>query len=279
MASADNATPADNAAAGARARDCRGAGEGGQAPALLVAAGVGKRFVDGGEERWPLAGVDCTVAKGATVALWGPSGSGKSTLLKVLAGILTPDAGRVLFQEADGGCFEVSAAAEPDRVRYRRRCVGFVFQAFNLVDTLTVAENVLLPLALNGLRKEREAALGRLAVLGVDHCQGRFPATLSAGEQQRVAIARALAHRPPLLLADEPTGNLDRANAEGVAAMLLEAAAEAGSALVVATHSERIAARAEQVIDLGSRAKGAKQLPGAAASLRSAADGGGLRLS
>lgn len=245
MASADNATAASNAAPAASTCDR------GQSPALLVAAGVGKRFVDGGEAHWPLAGVDCTVAKGGTVALWGPSGSGKSTLLKVLAGILTPDAGRVRFRDADGACFEVSAAAEADRVRYRRRCVGFVFQAFNLVDTLTVAENVLLPLALNGLGEEREAALGRLAVLGVDHCQRRFPATLSAGEQQRVAIARALAHRPPLLLADEPTGNLDRANADRVAELLLEATADVGSALVVATHSERIAARAKQVIDLG----------------------------
>lgn len=254
MAPANSAAPANNAAPAAGARAC------GQPP-LLVAVGVGKRFVDGGAARWPLAGVDCTVAKRGTVALWGPSGSGKSTLLKVLAGILTPDAGRVWFHEADRGGFELSAAAEADRVRYRRRCVGFVFQAFNLIDTLTVAENVLLPLALNGLEKEREAALGRLAVLGVDHCQRRFPATLSAGEQQRVAIARALAHRPPLLLADEPTGNLDRANADRVADLLLEAAAAVGSALVVATHSERIAARTEQVIDLGSGAEDAMPLP------------------
>ena len=253
MAPADKAAPGNDAAPAAS--DC------GRRLALLVAAGVGKRFVDGGAVRWPLAGVDCTVAKGATVALWGPSGSGKSTLLKVLAGILTPDAGRVRFHDADGSCFEVSAAAEADRVRYRRRRVGFVFQAFNLIDTLTVAENVLLPLALNGLGEERDAALGRLAVLGVGHCRRRFPATLSAGEQQRVAIARALAHRPPLLLADEPTGNLDRANADGVADLLFEAATNAGSALVVATHSERIAARTEQVIDLGGRAEGAMQSP------------------
>ena len=223
------------------------------AAALLVAAGVGKRFVDGGETRWPVAGVDCAVAGGATVALWGPSGSGKSTLLKMLAGILVPDAGRIRFRRADGSCFEVSAADDKARVRFRRRRIGFVFQAFNLVETLTVAENVLLPLALNGLVEERAAALGRLAILGVGNCRDRFPATLSAGEQQRVAIARALAHRPPLVLADEPTGNLDRANADGVADMLLQAAADAGSALIVATHSERLAARAERTIDLGTR--------------------------
>ena len=229
---------------------------------LLVAAGVGKRFDDGGEAHWPIAGVDCTVASGSTVALLGPSGSGKSTLLNLLAGILKPDAGYVRFRQSDGGWFDVGAASERARVRYRRRHIGFVFQAFNLVETLTVAENVLLPLALNGLAAEKDAALARLTALGVGHCQHRFSRTLSAGEQQRVAIARALTHQPPLVLADEPTGNLDHANAERVAAMLWQMVAEAGSALIVATHSDRIAARAEQVIDLG----GADALPSHAAA-------------
>ena len=219
---------------------------------LIVAADVGKRFDDGGEAHWPIAGVYCTVAGGSTVALLGPSGSGKSTLLNVLAGILKPDAGRVRFRQADGSWLDVGAANERVRVRYRRRHIGFVFQAFNLIETLTVAENVLLPLALNGMAGERNAALARLTALGVGHCQHRFSRTLSAGEQQRVAIARALAHRPPLVLADEPTGNLDRANAERVADILWQTVADAGSALVIATHSDRIAARAEQVIDLGS---------------------------
>lgn len=218
---------------------------------FLVAAGVGKRFDDGDEAHWPIAGVDCAVAGGSTVALLGPSGSGKSTLLNVLAGILKPDAGRVCFQQADGRWFDVGAANERARVRYRRRHIGFVFQAFNLIETLTVTENVLLPLALNDMAGEREAALARLTALGVGHCQHRFSRTLSAGEQQRVAIARALAHRPPLVLADEPTGNLDHANAERVADMLWQTVADAGSALIVATHSDRVAARAEQVIDLG----------------------------
>ena len=217
---------------------------------ILVATGVGKRFADGGEAHWPIAGVDCALASGGTVALLGPSGSGKSTLLNVLAGILKPDAGQVRFRQASAW-FDVGAANERARVRYRRRHIGFVFQAFNLIETLTAAENVLLPLALNGLAAERDAALARLKTLGVDHCQHRFSRTLSAGEQQRVAIARALAHRPPLVLADEPTGNLDHANAERVATMLWQAVAEAGSALIVATHSDRIAARAERVIDLG----------------------------
>ena len=217
---------------------------------ILVAAGVGKRFDDGGEAHWPIAGVDCTVAGGSTVALLGPSGSGKSTLLNLLAGILQPDAGDIRFRRADRGWFDVGTASERARVRYRRRHIGFVFQAFNLIETLTVAENVLLPLALNGLAKA-DAALARLTALGVGHCRDRFSRTLSAGEQQRVAIARALAHQPALVLADEPTGNLDHANAERVAAMLWQTAAEAGSALIVATHSDRIAARAEQVIDLG----------------------------
>ena len=241
---------------------------------ILVAAGVGKRFDDGGEAHWPIAGVDCTVAGGSTVALLGPSGSGKSTLLNVLAGILQPDAGDLRFRRADGSWFEVGTASERARVRYRRRHIGFVFQAFNLIETLTVAENVLLPLALNGLAGEKDAALARLTALGVGHCRDRFSRTLSAGEQQRVAIARALAHRPPLVLADEPTGNLDHANAERVAAMLWQTVAEAGCALIVATHSDRVAARAEQVIDLG----GADARPSrAAVQVANHVDRGGTR--
>ena len=223
---------------------------------LVVLAGVGKRFLDGGQARWPIAHLDSRIAAGGTIALRGPSGSGKSTLLRLLAGLLTPDAGQVRFRLPEGAWFDVANASEWARARYRRRRIGFVFQSFNLIETLTVAENVVLPLALNGLKGERDAALARLDALGVGHLRQRFSPSLSAGEQQRVAIARALAHRPPLVLADEPTGNLDRANADRVAAMLWQAAEEVGSALVVATHSDRIAARAERVIDLGDESPG-----------------------
>ena len=170
--------------------------------------------------------------------------------LTILAGIARPDAGSVSFSAPSGGAFVVSDAAERARVRFRRRQLGFVFQFFNLVPTLTVAENVLLPLELNRLPEQRHAALGRLDELGVGHCANRFPDTLSGGEQQRVAIARALAHTPPVVLADEPTGNLDGRSAAMVTDALWQATRGAASSLVIATHNERIAARADRVIDL-----------------------------
>ena len=218
--------------------------------AVLTVSGVAKRFADGRQSRWVLKDVGFTVEPGQTIALWGPSGSGKSTLLNILAGIVLPDAGSVSFTLPNGGPLVVSDAAERARVRFRRRQLGFVFQFFNLVPTLTVAENVLLPLELNRLPERRSAALARLDELGVGHCAARFPETLSGGEQQRVAIARALAHTPPVVLADEPTGNLDSRSAAAVTDALWQATASAASSLVIATHNERIAARADRMIDL-----------------------------
>lgn len=222
--------------------------------ALLSVQEVGKQFDDGEEgTRWVLKDVTCAVAAGAAVALWGPSGCGKSTLLNLMAGILLPDAGSIRFRMPEGGSFLVSDAAERQRVRFRRRRIGFVFQFCNLVPTLTVAENIALPLELNGILNatgKREQALSRLAALGVAHCGDRFPNTLSGGEQQRAAIARALAHSPALVLADEPTGNLDGANAGRVVDLLWATVRDAGSALVIATHNERIAAKADTVIEL-----------------------------
>lgn len=225
---------------------------------VLEVLGAAKRFEDGGGTRRVPATVEFTLEAGRATALWGPSGSGKSTLLNLMAGILVPDEGEVRFHHAEGHAqghaqgkvLLVSAAPERQRVRYRRRHVGFIFQFFNLVPTLTVVENVLLPLELNRLKASREDALARLEVLGVAHCADRFPATLSGGEQQRVAIARALAHAPDIVLADEPTGNLDAANAAQVVDLLWSEAVDAGCALVVATHNKRIAERADNVIEL-----------------------------
>ena len=218
--------------------------------AVLTVSGVGKQFADGRQSRWVLEDVGFTVEAGESIALWGPSGSGKSTLLNILAGIVLPDAGSVSFTAPNGAPFVVSDAVERARVRFRRRQLGFVFQFFNLVPTLTVAENVLLPLELNRLPERRSAALARLDELGVGHCTARFPDTLSGGEQQRVAIARALAHTPPVVLADEPTGNLDSRSAAAVTDALWQATASAASSLVIATHNERIAARADRMIEL-----------------------------
>ena len=216
---------------------------------LLEVDGVSKSYRDGSRHRPVLAEVSFRVQAGAAVALCGPSGCGKSTLLNILAGILQPESGTVRFRGA-GTAFTVSAGNERERARFRRSQVGMVFQFFNLVPTLTAAENVLLAVELAGAG-DAERALRRLEALGLGARRDAFPAYLSGGEQQRVAIARALAADPPLVLADEPTGNLDRANADQVIDALWRETGEAGAALVIATHSERIAARADRVIELG----------------------------
>ena len=208
-----------------------------------------KHFDDGDGRRRVPAPVEFTAASGRTTALWGPSGSGKSTLLKAMAGILVPDEGAVVFHDANGDTLDVSSASERQRLRFRRRHLGFIFQFFNLVPTLTVAENVMLPLELNRLA-DPSGALARLETLGLAHCADRFPETLSGGEQQRVAIARALAHSPAVVLADEPTGNLDAANADAVTELLWQETARAQCALVVATHNLRIAEKADEVVAL-----------------------------
>lgn len=217
--------------------------------AALEVLGAVKHYDDGRGIRRVPAAVRFALEKGRTTALWGPSGSGKSTLLNLIAGILVPDEGVVRFTAENGETFEVSGASERQRVRFRRRHIGFIFQFFNLVPTLTVAENVFLPVELNRLGKP-DAALRRLEALGVAECADRFPETLSGGEQQRIAIARALAHGPAIVLADEPTGNLDADNADAVTELLWREAEHAGCSLVVATHNRRIADRADEVIEL-----------------------------
>ena len=217
--------------------------------ATLEVRRTAKHFDDGRGRRHVPAPVEFAVESRHATALWGPSGSGKSTLLNLMAGILVPDEGTVVFHDANGDTLEVSSASERQRVHFRRRHLGFIFQFFNLVPTLTVAENVILPLELNRLGG-RSRALARLDTLGIANCADRFPETLSGGEQQRVAIARALAHEPAIVLADEPTGNLDGDNAELVTELLWQETESAGCALVVATHNQSIADRADEVIAL-----------------------------
>ena len=233
--------------------------DGAPAPPLLRVEEVGKRYADGEVARWVLRGVSFTVDAGQVVALWGPSGAGKSTLLNLLGGLAVPDEGRIGFalrgEAGEEETVAVSAASERQRAWYRRRHVGYIFQFFNLVPTLTVAENVLLPIALARRRADNQRALARLDHLGLAHCRERFPQSLSGGEQQRAAIARALAHRPKVLLADEPTGNLDAANAARVTTLLWEQAQRTGCALVVATHNEAVAAKADQVVSLGTASR------------------------
>ncbi len=210
---------------------------------------VRKGFGDGARHRRVIDEFSLEVAAGESVALCGPSGSGKSTLLNLMAGLLPVDAGALTLRH-DGRDHELAGLRESERTALRRRAVGYVFQFFNLVPTLTVLENVALPLALNKLGQRLPEAAQRLAALGLGDRLDAYPETLSGGEQQRVAIARALAHEPAIVLADEPTGNLDAGHSEQVADALFDEARRRGSALVVATHSAAVAERADRIVEL-----------------------------
>ncbi|HVM02885.1 MAG TPA: ABC transporter ATP-binding protein [Acidimicrobiales bacterium] len=198
----------------------------------------------------PLEGFDLDAAHGSLLVVMGPSGSGKTTLLACLGGILTPASGTIRV-----GDREVTAMERRQLVAYRRSTVGIVFQAFNLIAGLTALENVMAPLLAAGRRRRpaAERAAGLLAEVGLSDRAGHRPGALSGGEQQRVAIARALAADPPLLLADEPTAHLDRAQVDGILA-LLRAAVGPGRLAVVATHDERVAAVADRVVELAAGA-------------------------
>ncbi len=206
---------------------------------------IGKTYREGDVERVVLRDVAATIWSGEIVVLLGPSGSGKSTLLNLIAGIDRPTAGRVLV---DGT--ELTALDEQARTRFRRRHIGFVFQFYNLIPLLTVEENVLLPLDLND-RADAVGVAHARALLGRVGLGGRgdsFPERLSGGEQQRVAVARALVHDPALILADEPTGNLDAEAAAGVLGLLDALAREAGRTVLIVTHSREVAAIADRIL-------------------------------
>ena len=216
---------------------------------VLTACGLAKTYRDGEVVRPVLGDLSFDVGAGEVLAIMGPSGSGKSTLLNILAGTQEADAGTLMLS-VDGKCLDLCTLSSTERTRLRRRHIGYVFQFFNLVPTLTVRENVLLPLELNALEELAPRALARLSALGMDSRADDFPEHLSGGERQRTAIARALAHEPTLVLADEPTGNLDAENAELVADMLISHVRLVGSALVLATHDERVAGRADRTLRL-----------------------------
>jgi putative ABC transport system ATP-binding protein len=185
--------------------------------ALLRISGLSKSYREGERCRTVIDRLDLAVAPGEQVALLGRSGCGKSTLLNLIGGIDRADAGCVEF----GGC-DLSCLSETARTRIRRRDIGFIYQFFNLIPTLTVIENLCLPLELNGVGSIEAQADARawLARVGLGGRERTFPDRLSGGEQQRIAVARALIHRPRLVLADEPTGNLDADNARQIAALL-----------------------------------------------------------
>jgi len=192
-----------------------------------------------------LRGVSLTLAAGETVALVGPSGSGKSTLMMVMAGLERPNGGRVHFAGEDLAALDEDALA-----RLRRSRIGIVFQGFHLLPTMTALENVAIPLELDGRRDafaEAEAALGRV---GLGHRTGHYPGELSGGEQQRVAIARAFAARPALILADEPTGNLDGATGRLVIDCLFAEHERHGTGLMLITHDPALADRCARQLHL-----------------------------
>ena len=192
-----------------------------------------------------LRGISLAIMHGETVALVGPSGSGKSSLMMVIAGIERPSAGRVVVAGQD-----LAALDENGLARLRRHHVGIVFQSFHLLPTMTARENVAIPLELAGHRNAFALAEAALARVGLGHRLGHYPGQLSGGEQQRVAIARAFVAGPALLLADEPTGNLDRATGESVIDYLFDEHARLGSALLLITHDPALAERCERRLDL-----------------------------
>jgi putative ABC transport system ATP-binding protein len=206
-----------------------------------------RSFREGERVHQVLMGADAEIATGEMVAVVGRSGSGKSTLLNLIGGIDRADGGSV---EIDGR--EVSALGEPARTLFRRRHIGFVHQFFNLIPTLDAAENVRLVLELNGVRgaDARERTLAALADVGLRDRAHSAVDRLSGGEQQRVAIARALVHAPALLLADEPTGNLDEQTAREILPVLLSLARGRGATLLVATHDAALAEAADRVLEL-----------------------------
>ncbi len=192
-----------------------------------------------------LRGIDLTVADGETLALLGPSGSGKSSLMAVLTGLERAGGGSLTVAGADFTALDEDALA-----RARRGRIGIVLQAFHLLPTMTAQENVATPLELAGESDAWARAAAELDAVGLGHRLTHYPAQLSGGEQQRVAIARAIAPRPPLIFADEPTGNLDAATGAGIIDLLFARRAETEATLVIITHDEALAARCDRVVTL-----------------------------
>lgn len=216
-----------------------------------------------------LRGMSLEIDAGETVGVVGPSGSGKSTMMMVIAGLERPSGGRVVVAG-----YDLADMDEDDLALFRREHVGIVFQSFHLVPTMTAVENVAIPLELAGRRNAFDLARERLASVGLDHRLLHYPGQLSGGEQQRVALARAFASSPSILLADEPTGNLDGATGERIIDLLFQSAREHGTTLVLITHDQAIAERCDRIARVadGRIVEGARREGATAARTAALAD-------
>jgi putative ABC transport system ATP-binding protein len=214
---------------------------------LIRARSLARRYIMGKESVMALNGVDLDIRRGEFVALVGPSGSGKSTLLNLIGGLDRPSSGEIWVED-----LELGKASDKRLVRYRRDRIGFIFQSFNLLPTRSAVENVEVPLMLagQGRKSRRDRALALLERVGLGKRAGHRPNELSGGEMQRVAIARALANNPLLLLADEPTGNLDSKTGKDILNMLRELLHTQGLTMVLVTHDMNVASYADRIVHL-----------------------------
>ena len=202
-----------------------------------------KIYKQGQNEVFALNGLSAVIEKGEFLAILGPSGSGKSTLLHILGGLDSPTKGSVIIDGAD-----ISEYSDQELAKYRRKTVGFVFQSFNLLPALTVQENIEMPVLIDEGEIDKEYLEEIEKGLEIDDLKKRLPSQISGGQMQRVAIARALANKPTIILADEPTGNLDSEISEKVLSLFLETCRRYGQTLVMITHNEEIAAKADRIV-------------------------------
>jgi len=221
--------------------------QGGHPPATISVDNVNLSLGTGAARVHILKDISLQVAGGETLGLIGPSGSGKSTLLMVMAGLERPDTGQVVVNGTSFNALDEDALA-----RFRGRHVGIVFQSFHLIPTMTALENVAVPLELAGASDALERAAAELEAVGLGERLRHYPAQLSGGEQQRVALARALVPNPAILVADEPTGNLDEATGKQIVDLLFTKHAERGMTLVLVTHDTSLAQRCDRVVRLRS---------------------------
>ncbi len=210
---------------------------------ILQTQALKKYYGSGNTEVHALDGVDLSVETGEFVSIVGTSGSGKSTLLHMLGGLDRPTSGKVYVDSQD-----IFALRDDALTIFRRRKIGFVFQSYNLVPVLNVYENIVLPIELDGNPVDQDYVRQIISVLGLDAMQTRLPSQLSGGQQQRVAIARALATKPAIILADEPTGNLDSRTSQDVLSLMKVTSTQFGQTIVMITHNEEIAQLSDRII-------------------------------